>query len=406
MGFVPDLRAQSAGRNNSSVLAAFKDIVAKPSESTVRVLNGDKDAALGTIVSQDGYIVTKGSQLKGNIICKLKDGRSFPAKYIGLNDQYDLALLKIEASGLKPIVWHSSKEAEVGNWLATPGLGIDPVAVGVVSVATRKTTPRDFPRRAPPPNSGFLGILLREGDGAPVVSNVEGGSAAEKAGLKSGDMIVAVSGRKVTTPDALIITIQKYKVGEEVVLRVKRGKDEKDLTAKLGKRPESLNVMDRAEQMNRMGSELSDRRTGFPVILQHDTVIKPTECGGPIVDLEGKAVGINIARAGRIESYALPSETVQTLFVDLKSGKYPPPPSEDEIKLASLTRKLEGLRKDLLAAEDEMRSLKKTETSNEEDELALELKKKAVEKKVGGLRDQIQEARSEADRIRKDRTKK
>jgi len=287
----PGVHAQATGRNHVSVLAAFKDVVAKPSESTVRIVSDGKDVALGTIVSPDGYLVTKGSQLRGNIVCKLKDGRSFPAKYIGLEDNYDLALLKIQASGPLPAVtWRSSKEAEVGDWLASPGLGAEPVAVGVVSVATRKTTPRDFPRRAPPPNSGFLGILLADGDGGPVISRVEKDSAAEKAGLKAGDQILSVAGRKVTTPDLLISAIQKYKVGEEILLKVKRGKEEKEINAKLGKRPDSANPVDRAESMNRMGSDLSERRTGFPVILQHDTVIKPMDCGGPIVDLDGRAV--------------------------------------------------------------------------------------------------------------------
>ena len=47
------------------------------------------------------------------------------------------------------------------------------------------------------------------------------------------------------------------------------------------------------------------------MILQHDSVLKPSECGGPLVDLDGKVVGINIARAGRTETYAIPSEVVQ-----------------------------------------------------------------------------------------------
>ena len=70
-----------------------------------------------------------------------------------------------------------------------------------------------------------------------------------------------------------------------------------------------------------MGSELSDRRGGFPSILQHDTVIKPIDCGGPVVDLDGKTVGINISRSGRTETYAIPSEAVLALIDDLKSGK-------------------------------------------------------------------------------------
>ena len=52
--------------------------------------------------------------------------------------------------------------------------------------------------------------------------------------------------------------------------------------------------------------------------IQHDSVLNPGDCGGPLVDLEGKAIGLNIARAGRVESYALPAgivrETVEKLL--------------------------------------------------------------------------------------------
>ena len=61
------------------------------------------------------------------------------------------------------------------------------------------------------------------------------------------------------------------------------------------------------------------------VIMQHDSVVLPSDCGGPLVNLEGKLIGINIARAGRMESYSLPSEAIVPLLTDLKSGKLPPP---------------------------------------------------------------------------------
>ena len=50
-------------------------------------------------------------------------------------------------------------------------------------------------------------------------------------------------------------------------------------------------------------------------------MLKPRDCGSPIVDLDGKAVGLNIARAGRTETYAIPSEEIQKLLPDLKAGK-------------------------------------------------------------------------------------
>src|SRR5262249_39684697 len=93
-------RSSAPIRNSPAVVAAFRNVVAKPSESTVRILCDDNESALGTIVAADGWIITKASELKGNIVCRLKDGRLFSAKITGVEDKHDLAMLKIEAKGL------------------------------------------------------------------------------------------------------------------------------------------------------------------------------------------------------------------------------------------------------------------------------------------------------------------
>ncbi|MEM8734328.1 MAG: hypothetical protein AAGG44_08910, partial [Planctomycetota bacterium] len=62
---------------------------------------------------------------------------------------------------------------------------------------------------------------------------------------------------------------------------------------------------------------ISDVRTGFETILQHDSVLKPEHCGGPLIDLQGRAVGLNIARAGATETLALPASEVQRLVAML-----------------------------------------------------------------------------------------
>jgi hypothetical protein len=43
--------------------------------------------------------------------------------------------------------------------------------------------------------------------------------------------------------------------------------------------------------------------------------------GGPIVDLKGHVVGINIARSGRIECIAIPSKTIKGLLTKVGEGK-------------------------------------------------------------------------------------
>jgi serine protease Do len=54
--------------------------------------------------------------------------------------------------------------------------------------------------------------------------------------------------------------------------------------------------------------------------------LKPSDCGGPVVDLDGRTIGINIARAGRVESYAIPAAAVRSMIADLESGKLAPAP--------------------------------------------------------------------------------
>jgi serine protease Do len=95
------------------------------------------------------------------------------------------------------------------------------------------------------------------------------------------------------------------------------------IAATLGETPTSA-TNERAEMQNRLGGQLSQRRAGFPSVLQHDTVLRPNECGGPLVDLDGRAVAVNIARAGRVASYAVPASVAISIVEELKTGKFKP----------------------------------------------------------------------------------
>jgi len=48
-------------------------------------------------------------------------------------------------------------------------------------------------------------------------------------------------------------------------------------------------------------------------------VLQNWQCGGPLMNLDGKAVGLNIARAGRVASYALPSSVVLPAIARLQA---------------------------------------------------------------------------------------
>ena len=379
---VGPVQAQRATlKNDKAVLAAFRGVVAKPSQSTVRILCDDKETALGTIVSGDGYLVTKASELKGKIVCKLRDGKTYPARIVGIEDKSDLAMLKIDARGLKPIEWADPKSAVVGNWLASPGIGEDPVAIGVVSVAARQPSLGDMPGPTPAPNSGFLGILLEDADGIGAkIRQVESNTPAFKAGLKAGDIVVAVQGRRVPDSARLINAIMGFKAGDVVKLKVKRGDTEKDIVATLGKRPSS--ARSRGDIQNSMGSALSRIRGGFPAILQHDTVIKNTDCGGPVVGLDGKAVGINIARAGRTESYAIPSDKVRALLADLRSGKLAPK-DEPVVNVEDMQDSIKKLKAQMAAAR---------KAREEADDDGNEARVKALGAEIKALKQRLDEA--------------
>jgi serine protease Do len=326
----PAAPAQRAGRDSiptktsPRLLAAFRDVMAVPSRSTVRIRCGENEeeasvAAFGAVVGTEGWILTKASEMKGKIMVELHDGREFPARIVGVSEPYDLAMLKIDAKNLKAVEWLDSTKDAVGSWVATPGMNAEPVAVGVLSVAARKITGPELARRSA--SGGFLGISI---DRTPIkdgvkIADVISGGAADKAGFEADDIIIAVGKTKITDPETLLKTLQKTKPGETVKVTVKRGSEEVELHPKLGKRP-----ADRADFQNQLGSKLSDHRTGFPMVLQHDTVLRPVDCGGPLVDLDGKVIGINIARAGRTETLAIPAEAIKPLLDDLKSGKLAP----------------------------------------------------------------------------------
>jgi serine protease Do len=297
--------ANAQDRLHPRVLTAFREVVAEPQKSTVLVLCDGYHAALGTIIDPVGHIVTKASELKGKITCQLNDGRKFDATLVATDKEADLAVLKIDAKELQPIQWSEGDAPAVGSWLATPVIKSEslsiPIVIGVLSVS---------PRKIPPP-SGALGIMLADIERPAQIRDVVPDSAAENAGLDVGDIFLKVNGKEIAGREDLVKTISSYPPGQKVELLIKRDDKELTITATLGDRAQLFHDSDRAEFQNGLGGQLSERRSGFPVVIQHDSVLRPAECGGPIVDLDGKAVGLNIARAGRVESLALPASVVR-----------------------------------------------------------------------------------------------
>jgi serine protease Do len=158
-----------------------------------------------------------------------------------------------------------------------------------------------------------LGIAVGQADDGPRVDQVLEGTSAERAGLQANDIIVRINDRAVTTREGLIDLVGSFQPGDRVHLKIRRGEEVLDISTTLGSRMTGS----RRDFQNRLGGSLSERRGGFAKAIQHDTVLRPRECGGPLVDLDGQVVGVNIARAERVASYAIPTATVLEVLDEL-----------------------------------------------------------------------------------------
>jgi serine protease Do len=309
------------GRDSVEVRTTFQEVVEQAGKCVVRVKCDGEDSVLGTVVGPDGWVLTKASELKGTIACRTRDGKELEAEVIGVNPQFDLAMLKTDADGLPRIDWHTGKRTAVGHWVASPGVADGPpMALGVVSV----------PQRRIPPASGVLGVAVGDAEDGARVIRILPESAAQKAGLQAEDVITHVNGKATKNREVLVDTIKSYRPGIVVQLKIKRGDEELTLSAKLTRlrTPSSQ----KRDMQNRSNVGISRRNDDFPLVLQHDMVLRPADCGGPLVDLSGKVIGINIARGGRTETYAVPSAVLMTLMYDLMSGRLRPPESQGEGK--------------------------------------------------------------------------
>lgn len=324
------VRADSFESGKKQMTKLFTGAVSKATAATVRIRCDNKDTVLGTVMDKSGLILTKGSDLRGAISVRLPDGSEYEAKYLGYHEPTDLALLQIDAGDLPVLpAFTEVKDANVGNWVAVAGPEAEPVAVGIISAGSRKLYGEES--IIDNLNKGFLGISASaresEADEGVLISGIAPGGGAAFAKLKVGDIILEVAGKSVKKFDDMKKILDKYKPGETVKLMVRRDKEDKEFKVKLVKKA----AIDRGDYQNTLSGELSARRTGFPKVVMHDTQIKPTDCGGPLVDLDGHVLGINIARAGRVETWTLPADVVNPVYKELKAGKYPVA-GEDERK--------------------------------------------------------------------------
>ena len=284
----------------------FGDQFGQPSERVMSSLGS------GVIVSADGYILTNnhvvsGAADGGTLDVTFQDGRRLPAKIVGRDVSYDLAVIKVDASGLKTVALGNSDGLVVGDSVIAIGspLGLEgTVTTGIISSLNRPVTAGGSGESSyinaiqtdaaiNPGNSGgplvdsagrvigvnsaiaslgsdqggqsgsiglgfaipvnqakrvaeeiistgksthpIMGVsvdLTYAGPGAQIKAVVAGGPA-EAAGLKAGDVILAIDGRKVSDSTELIVAIRTHAPGDTVTVEVQDGAGSRDVRVTL-----------------------------------------------------------------------------------------------------------------------------------------------------------------------------
>ena len=103
----------------------------------------------GFIISSDGYVLTNAHVINAadEVIVKLSDKREFKAKIIGSDRRTDVALLKIDASGLPKVSIGDPNQLKVGEWVAAIGspFGLEnTMTAGIVSAKGRALPQENF----------------------------------------------------------------------------------------------------------------------------------------------------------------------------------------------------------------------------------------------------------------------
>jgi serine protease Do len=295
--------------------AKWNDLTRLYSGTVIEVLSHGRRVSFGTVVGSDGWILTKASEIPDDPKCKLADGQVVPARVAGVDPAYDLALLKVDAHGLRAIEWSVEKVRPAGKFVAAPDGRGGSIGVGIVCVEQRalegpfpttitKTKPY-IPKTTPPE---VLGKMI-EGKGL-LVRRVKDGAA--KAGIVPGDLLLSLNGQPIRDHDDVDKCVEMSSPGDILPIVLERDGQRLNVSLKLGEDPyvRCPGAISRYRNM---------RADDFPFVFEHDIPLTLDECGGPIIDLNGKAIGITIARVARHGCMAIPADAIAPLVLRLKN---------------------------------------------------------------------------------------
>ena len=297
--------------SGQTVMAAFEPQRKVLQSSSALIAEGRDESGYGTVVSADGYLLVKASEIEPLKQPKVTiDKTVYPnARIVATDPEWDVALMKIDAADLTPVVFADSSNLPEGTWIVVNGVSsrfARRALAGIISANAREISAS---------GGAALGVVLKKGTNALEIEDFSEKSGAKEAGLQKGDVILAVEDKPVKESTEIGKLLKDRKAGTMVKVTWRRGEEEMSAQVRLASKSEMFHLEVNRNDM--MSGDFSKRRSGFPRVIQHDVMGNSSKMGGPVLNLNGKCVGMNIARANRAETFAIPVEELKGIIANL-----------------------------------------------------------------------------------------
>lgn len=281
------------------------------------------------IVRTDGLLLTKASELGPNISVR-HGSTTHPAVLLATDESTDLALIGIEENNLPVIEWHTSSSSELkpGSSLISPLLLQETseemstrpaVITGAFSHLLSEKTPTLHTTSGSSSGGASLGIVTEQAKNKLIIASLSKDSPAEQSDLKPGDQLLTLNGEKLTTRASLSQALAALPVGQEITLSILQNETSKELKIKLT-RPHLKPPPTGIDLTADLTLIPSIRRYNFPQVLVHTMPLDSWDCGTPLYNLQGQAIGLNISANSLYRSYALPPEVIKAALKRLLSS--------------------------------------------------------------------------------------